>query len=141
MAVGSIPNASCLGLEEAGIRLVEEGFAFVDRVSRTSVRGVYASGDCTGVLMLASVAAMQGRIAMWHALGDAVKPLNLNSVSANVFTAPKIATVGGRRTRLTAVTSTRARRLGACTPVPQHGRTRLERLDEEEGQPQHRIDG
>ena len=39
--------------------------------------GVYAAGDCTGVLMLASVAAMQGRIAMWHALGDAVAPLNL----------------------------------------------------------------
>ena len=34
-------------------------------------------GDCTGVLPLASVAAMQGRIAMWHALGDAVAPLDL----------------------------------------------------------------
>jgi NAD(P)H dehydrogenase (quinone) len=44
--------------------------------------------------MLASVAAMQGRIAMWHAMGDAVKPLDLLSVSANVFTAPEIATVG-----------------------------------------------
>jgi NAD(P)H dehydrogenase (quinone) len=44
--------------------------------------------------MLASVAAMQGRIAMWHALGDAVSPLDLNTVSSNVFTAPEIATVG-----------------------------------------------
>jgi dihydrolipoamide dehydrogenase len=44
--------------------------------------------------MLASVAAMQGRIAMWHALGDAVTPLDLKSVSSNVFTAPEIATVG-----------------------------------------------
>ena len=94
MAVGSIPNTSGLGLEEAGIQLDEGGFAIVDRMSRTSVRGVYAAGDCTGVLMLASVAAMQGRIAMWHALGDAVKPLNLSSVAANVFTAPEIATVG-----------------------------------------------
>ena len=41
--------------------------------------GVYAAGDCTGVLMLASVAAMQGRIAMWHPLGDAVAPLNLRA--------------------------------------------------------------
>jgi NAD(P)H dehydrogenase (quinone) len=79
MAVGSIPTTSDLGLEEAGIQLDEGGFAVVDRVSRTSVRGVYAAGDCTGVLMLASVAAMQGRIAMWHALGDAVKPLNLRA--------------------------------------------------------------
>jgi dihydrolipoamide dehydrogenase len=44
--------------------------------------------------MLASVAAMQGRIAMWHRLGDAVAPLNLRAVSSNVFTDPEIATVG-----------------------------------------------
>ena len=56
--------------------------------------GVYAAGDCTGVLMLASVAAMQGRIAMWHALGEAVAPLRLGTVAANVFTDPEIATVG-----------------------------------------------
>jgi NAD(P)H dehydrogenase (quinone) len=43
---------------------------------------------------LASVAATQGRIAMAHALGDAVAPLDLNHVSANIFTAPEIATVG-----------------------------------------------
>ena len=72
----------------------EGGFIRVDRVSRTSARGVYAAGDCTGVLMLASVAAMQGRIAMWHFLGDAVTPLDLKQVSSNVFTAPEIATVG-----------------------------------------------
>ena len=44
--------------------------------------------------MLACVAAMQGRIAMWHFLGDAVTPLDLRKVSSNVFTAPEIATVG-----------------------------------------------
>jgi dihydrolipoamide dehydrogenase len=94
LAVGSIPNTVDIGLEEAGITLDQRGFIEVDRVSRTSARGVYAAGDCTGVLMLASVAAMQGRIAMWHTLGDAVTPLDLKTVSANVFTAPEIATVG-----------------------------------------------
>jgi pyruvate/2-oxoglutarate dehydrogenase complex dihydrolipoamide dehydrogenase (E3) component len=94
MAVGSIPNTDGLGLTEAGIKLTDQGFIGVDRVSRTSVSGVYAAGDCTGVLMLASVAAMQGRIAMWHALGDAVSPLALETVSSTVFTAPEIATVG-----------------------------------------------
>ena len=94
LAVGSIPNTAGLGLEEAGIKLDRGGFIEVDRVSRTSTRGVYAAGDCTGVLMLASVAAMQGRIAMWHTLGEAVSPLDLKTVSSNVFTAPEIATVG-----------------------------------------------
>jgi dihydrolipoamide dehydrogenase len=94
LAIGSIPNTADMGLEEAGVVLDDGGFVNVDRVSRTSARGVYAAGDCTGVLMLASVAAMQGRIAMWHFLGDAVAPLDLRSVSSNVFTAPEIATVG-----------------------------------------------
>lgn len=94
LALGSVPNTADLGLEEAGVATDEGGFIKVDRVSRTSARGVYAAGDCTGVLMLASVAAMQGRIAMWHFLGDAVAPLDLKKVSSNVFTAPEIATVG-----------------------------------------------
>lgn len=94
IAVGAVPQTADLGLVEAGVELSESGHVVVDRVSRTSVRGVYAAGDCTGVFALASVAAMQGRIAMSHALGDAVAPLRLGAVSANVFTDPEIATVG-----------------------------------------------
>lgn len=94
LALGSIPNTTDLGLEEAGVQTDDGGFIAVDRVSRTSARGVYSAGDCTGVFMLASVAAMQGRIAMWHFLGDAVQPINLQRVASNVFTAPEIATVG-----------------------------------------------
>lgn len=94
MAVGSLPNTDDIGLATADVATDDRGFITVDRVSRTSRRGVYAAGDCTGVLMLASVAAMQGRIAMWHALGDAVTPLDLTNVSSTVFTHPEIATVG-----------------------------------------------
>ncbi len=94
MAVGSLPNTDALGLDEAEVETDDRGFIHVDRVSRTSRSGVYAAGDCTGVFMLASVAAMQGRIAMWHALGDALAPLELSTVSSTVFTNPEIATVG-----------------------------------------------
>ncbi|HEY9493347.1 MAG TPA: NAD(P)H-quinone dehydrogenase [Intrasporangium sp.] len=94
LAVGSIPATRGIGLEQLGVELTESGHLQVDRVSRTSVPGIYAAGDCTGVLPLASVAAMQGRIAMWHALGDAVAPLNVRGVAATIFTEPEIATVG-----------------------------------------------
>jgi pyruvate/2-oxoglutarate dehydrogenase complex dihydrolipoamide dehydrogenase (E3) component len=94
MTVGSVPNTAGLGLQEYGVRLGRGDFVAIDRVSRTNVPGVYAAGDCTGLLMLASVAGMQGRIAMWHALGEAVQPLRLQTVAANVFTDPEIATVG-----------------------------------------------
>jgi dihydrolipoamide dehydrogenase len=88
------PLTSGIGLAESGVSLDSRGFVEVDRVSRTAVGGVYAAGDCTGVQMLASVAAMQGRIAMWHALGEAVHPLRLSHVASTIFTDPEIASVG-----------------------------------------------
>ncbi|KAE8762462.1 NAD(P)H-quinone dehydrogenase [Georgenia thermotolerans] len=124
VAVGGVPNTAGLGLEEAGVHLKASGHIEVDRVSRTRAPRVYAAGDCTGVLPLASVAAMQGRIAMWHSLGDAVAPLDLSSVAANIFTAPEIATIGvtqkaieagevdGAITRLPLARNPRAKMLG-----------------------------
>ncbi len=124
IAVGGVPNCDAIGLEAAGVARTESGHIEVDRVSRTTVRGVYAAGDVTGVLPLASVAAMQGRIAMWHSLGDAVAPLDLKMVSANIFTAPEIATVGiaesailnrevnGRITKIDLQRNARAKMLG-----------------------------
>jgi pyruvate/2-oxoglutarate dehydrogenase complex dihydrolipoamide dehydrogenase (E3) component len=94
MTVGTVPNTAGLNLEQCGVEVTGSGHVVVDRVSRTSVPGVYAAGDVTGVFQLASVAAMQGRIAMWHALGEAVHPIKLKTVAANVFTHPEIATVG-----------------------------------------------
>jgi dihydrolipoamide dehydrogenase len=94
LTVGMIPSTMGIGLAEAGVKLDSRGFVEVDRVSRTSVPGVYAAGDCTGVLLLASVAAMQGRIAMWHALGEAVHPIRLSHVASTIFTDPEIASVG-----------------------------------------------
>jgi NAD(P)H dehydrogenase (quinone) len=94
LCVGMVPLTKDIGLDQAKVDVDQRGFVTVDRVSRTSVPGVYAAGDCTGVWMLASVAAMQGRIAMWHALGEAVHPLRLRNVAGTIFTDPEIATVG-----------------------------------------------
>ncbi|GEE01996.1 putative dihydrolipoamide dehydrogenase LpdA [Gordonia spumicola] len=94
MTVGSVPNTEGLGLDDAGVAVDRGGYITVDRVSRTSVPGVYAAGDCTGLLPLASVAAMQGRIAMYHSLGEGVSPLRLKTVASAIFTRPEIANVG-----------------------------------------------
>jgi pyruvate/2-oxoglutarate dehydrogenase complex dihydrolipoamide dehydrogenase (E3) component len=127
LAVGSIPNTADMGLTEAGVTLDKGGFVEVDRVSRTSARGVYAAGDCTGVLMLASVAAMQGRIAMWHSLGDAVSPLDLKSVSSNVFTTPEIATVGASQSQ---VDSGAVRAMSATLPLKGNARAKMQGIHE-----------
>ena len=88
-----MPSTSGIGLK-SGVRLTEWGHIEVDRVSRTSAYRIYAAGDCTGVLPLASVAAQQGRIAMWHALGDAVTPLDTSLIGSTIFTLPEVAHVG-----------------------------------------------
>ncbi|MBI5161615.1 MAG: NAD(P)H-quinone dehydrogenase [Micrococcales bacterium] len=94
MAVGSVPNTAGIGLEEAGVQLTESGHIRVNRVARTSVPAVYAAGDCSDLVPLASIASMQGRTAVFHALGDAVSPIELRNVASNIFTQPEIATVG-----------------------------------------------
>ena len=94
LAVGSIPNTAGIGLAEAGVQLTDSGHIRVNRVARTSVSNIYAAGDCTTFVPLASVASMQGRTAIFHALGDTVIPLERRRITANIFTAPEIATVG-----------------------------------------------
>jgi dihydrolipoamide dehydrogenase len=94
IAVGAIPNTDGLGLAEAGVELTESGHIAVNKVARTSRANVYAVGDCTDFLPLASVSAMQGRTAVFHTMGDVSAPTELRNVAANVFTDPEIASVG-----------------------------------------------
>ena len=95
MAVGSVPNTD--GHRPGGGRRRRSTRAATSRSTRSPGRrraGSTRPATAPACSMLASVAAMQGRIAMWHALGDAVAPLDLKTVSSNVFTDPEIATVG-----------------------------------------------
>ena len=92
--VGQVPVSGDLGLDTAQVETNEWGGIDVDGVGRTSCRWIYAAGDVVGRVMLASVAAMQGRVAMWHALGQAVTPIRWDAVAATIFTDPEVATVG-----------------------------------------------
>jgi dihydrolipoamide dehydrogenase len=94
MAVGAIPNTEGLGLEEAGVKLTESGHVIANKVARTSRANVYAVGDCSTAMPLASVSAMQGRTAVYHTMGDVAAPTRMRNVASNVFTSPEIASVG-----------------------------------------------
>ncbi|TFD69499.1 NAD(P)H-quinone dehydrogenase [Cryobacterium ruanii] len=94
IAVGSIPNTANIGLEQAGVQITDSGHIQVNRVARTSIPNIYAAGDCTTEIPLASVASMMGRTAVFHAMGDIVNPIEIRNVAANIFTQPEIATVG-----------------------------------------------
>lgn len=127
MAVGAIPNTDNMGLEEAGVQLDEQGFVKTDRVSRTTANRIYAAGDCTGVFLLASVASAQGRLAIAHALGDAVEPLDLKQVSSNIFTNPEIASVGVTQAQ---VDSGEVDCVSVILPVARNARARMRGIEE-----------
>lgn len=92
--VGQVPSSAGLGLEDVGVDLDAGGAIEVDMIGRSTRPWVYAAGDVTGGVMLASVAAMQGRTAMWHALGQAVQPIRWDAVASTIFTDPEVAQVG-----------------------------------------------
>jgi NAD(P)H dehydrogenase (quinone) len=92
--VGQVPASDDLGLANVGVDVEDWGAIPVDGVSRTNVLTVYAAGDVTGGMMLASTAAMQGRNAVWHFIGRSVQPLRSDVIARCVFTEPEVASVG-----------------------------------------------
>lgn len=94
VAIGQVPNADGLGLENEGIEVDQRGRIPVDEYQRTPAPGIYAAGDVTGKFMLASVAARQGVVAANHIVGKPVVPVRYDVVTSSVFASPQVASVG-----------------------------------------------
>jgi len=107
VATGIRPNTDDLGLERAGVRTDGRGFVVVDARQETTVKGVYAAGDVTGLKPLETVAAKQGYNAAHNALTGESRTLDYDLVPHAVFTDPQLAAVGWTEERET-------RELGRC---------------------------
>lgn len=92
VCVGRSPNTEGLGLEQAGIAL-EGGFIKVDKRLETSVKGVFAVGDCSGRLMLAHAAMAMGEAAAENAMGGEAG-FDEDMSPACAYVGPEIAGVG-----------------------------------------------
>jgi dihydrolipoamide dehydrogenase len=93
VAVGMKPRSKGIGLEELGVKIDERGFIATDEKCQTSVRGVYAIGDVSGLPMLAHKATKEGEVCAEVIAG---KPAAKDwaTVPGIIFTEPEIATVG-----------------------------------------------
>jgi dihydrolipoamide dehydrogenase len=94
VAMGMRAQTAGLGLEAVGVEPGHRGEICIDEFCRTANACIYAAGDVTGGWMLASTAAMQGRLSVLHAGGHEVEPMNLDSIAGTVFTRPEVADVG-----------------------------------------------
>lgn len=115
LAVGSLPNSEGLGLAGAGVVVDDHGYIPVNNHCQSNVAHVYAAGDLSGKLPLASVASMQGRKIAEHVMGlhsRQHRHLDYDKAASAIFTQPEIADVGlaeaeafamGRKIRVTKV--------------------------------------
>ena len=92
VAVGRRADTEALGLDGVGITH-DRGRISVNDAMETSLKGVYAIGDCLGQVMLAHVASAQGEVAAENALGHAATYDGKTNPSC-VYTAPEFAGVG-----------------------------------------------
>jgi glutathione reductase (NADPH) len=93
-AVGRAPNTRGIGLEQAGVKLLDSGAVVVDEQSRTSVAGVYAVGDCTDRLNLTPVAIAEGRALVETLFNNNPMQVDHHNVPTAVFSQPPLSTVG-----------------------------------------------
>ncbi|MGH9292219.1 MAG: dihydrolipoyl dehydrogenase family protein [Acidimicrobiales bacterium] len=115
LCIGSVPSSSCLGLAEAGVHTNEAGYVPVNQHCQSNVAHIYAAGDVSGRLPLASVASVQGHKVAEHVMGLHTREhrhLDYDKAASAIFTEPEIADVGlaeaeafalGRKVRVTKV--------------------------------------
>ena len=94
VAVGITPNTEGLGLEETGVRLRQDGYIDVNADLQTSVDGIYAIGDVTGIMPLAHVAQAQGVYLAERLAGQEVAPLDYGAMPRAVYCNPQVASFG-----------------------------------------------
>jgi mercuric reductase len=96
VATGRRPNTGGLGLEAAGVELIDRGVVKVDEWLRTTNPRIWAAGDVTGAPQFVYVAAAQGWLAADNAIGKAGRSIDWSALPRVTFTSPQIASVGMR---------------------------------------------
>ncbi len=94
LAGGVAPNTDGLGLDAAGVEVVQGGFIKVTDWMLTTAPTIYAAGDVAGRMQLETVAAKEGYLAAENALTGSRKTINYEHVPHAVFTNPQVASVG-----------------------------------------------
>jgi len=102
-ATGRRPVTKGLGLEEAGVRLDDDGGIVVDEYGRSSVPGIFAVGDVTNRIALTPVAIREGQgVATTLFGGGAPVRIDHTDVPSAVFSQPPVGTVGLTEAQATA---------------------------------------
>ncbi|MBI4970409.1 MAG: dihydrolipoyl dehydrogenase [Candidatus Omnitrophica bacterium] len=93
VAVGRSRNTEDLGLEEAGVRVGEDGAVDVNEYLETTQPGIFAIGDLIRAPQLAHAASYEGEAAVRN-LKEKKHPVDLSLIPSAIYTHPEAASVG-----------------------------------------------
>jgi dihydrolipoamide dehydrogenase len=93
VSVGRLLNTAGIGLDRAGVQILDNGLIAVNDKMETSVAGIYAVGDIASKWWLAHVASHQGIVAADNAC-EIESRMHYNAIPSVIFTRPEIASVG-----------------------------------------------
>jgi mercuric reductase len=92
LASGRRPNVEGLELERIGVETMQAGIV-VDERMRTTVDGIWAAGDVTGLRQFTPIAQYQARIAVADMFADG-RTADYSALPTAIFTDPELAGVG-----------------------------------------------
>lgn len=128
VATGRTPNTADLHLENAGVKVRQDGAVIVNSEMRTSSPHIWAGGDVIGMPMLETIAAKEGAIAAENTLKNAGKKIDFLSIPHAIFTSPQVASVG-----LTEVQMTEKMKVCSCRTLPMSDVPKAKVVHEERG--------
>jgi len=94
VAIGWQVATQALNLPAAGVDVTQRGFVKVNEYLQTSAPHIFAAGDATGPIMLASEGLREGFVAATNAVREASLPASSHMTPAGSFTDPEYASVG-----------------------------------------------
>jgi len=93
VATGRRPNSDLIDAKAGSLKVDRKGFIVVDKHLQTSMKGVFAIGDCVPGPMLKHKANYDAQIAVANAFGKKTS-ISYDTVAHAVFACPQIAAVG-----------------------------------------------
>jgi mercuric reductase len=95
LAVGTVPATAGIGLETTGVTLDNKGFIVTDRNMCTTAEGIWAAGDVVGKMMIATVGAREGIVAVDDMFNQGCGcAMDYLAAPMAIFTDPEVAMVG-----------------------------------------------
>ena len=93
-ATGRAPNTRGIGLENAGVKLRDNGAVIVDEHFGTNVPSIHAIGDCIHRMQLTPVALAEGMVLADRLFNTGAREISYEAVPTTIFSIPNVGTVG-----------------------------------------------